>query len=209
MRPVVTIGQFPAPPRSERATVNEPPGSATPFSELPLPRPLFGGRLVRRRRPDVHFPDGVGACSSVRTPGRSGLMSGATLLGKHFIAYGFVQQWFKVGGDGRDTNQMNGVFNFTYSFENGWTIGTQPNLSVDWEAPGDERVAFSIGPQVGKICKCGGTADVVPVAGSVLPGSSRRRRSEVEHSAASDADDPGPHQENALLTMMRLRQIDT
>ena len=39
---------------------------------------------------------------------------GATLLGKHFIAYAFVQQWFKVGGDGRDTNQMNGVFNFTY-----------------------------------------------------------------------------------------------
>ena len=37
------------------------------------------------------------------------------LLGKHFIAYGFVQQWFKIGGDGRDTNQMNGTFNFTYT----------------------------------------------------------------------------------------------
>jgi hypothetical protein len=31
---------------------------------------------------------------------------GATLLGKHFIAYGFLQQWFKVGGDGAKTNQM-------------------------------------------------------------------------------------------------------
>ncbi len=43
--------------------------------------------------------------------------AGAALLGKHFIAYGFVQQWFKIGGDGRDTNQMNGVFNFTYLFD--------------------------------------------------------------------------------------------
>ena len=43
--------------------------------------------------------------------------AGAVLLGKHFIAYGFVQQWFKVGGDGRDTNQMSGTFNFTYLFD--------------------------------------------------------------------------------------------
>ena len=48
-----------------------------------------------------------------------------------------------------------------------------------------------------------GHADVVPVAGSVLPASSRRLRSEVEHSAASDSDDPGPHQEGALLTVGR------
>ena len=78
------------------------------------------------------------------------------MLGKNFIAYGFVQQWFKVGGDGRDTNQMNGTFNFTYTFANGWTIGTQPSLSVDWEAPGGDRVDVRIGPQIGKICRCGG-----------------------------------------------------
>ena len=80
---------------------------------------------------------------------------GATLLGKNFIAYAFVQEWFKVAGDGRDTNQMNGVFNVTYTFANGFTIGTQPSLSVDWEAPEDNRVAFSIGPQIGKLCRCG------------------------------------------------------
>jgi hypothetical protein len=52
---------------------------------------------------------------------------------------------------------MNGVFNFTRTFANGWTIGTQPNLSVDWEAHHGERVAFSIGPQIGKLCRCGRT----------------------------------------------------
>ena len=153
-----------------------------------------------RRRPDVHFSDGIGAISSARTPGRSGLMSGATLLGKHFIAYGFVQQWFKVGGDGRDTNQMSGVFNFTYLFENGWTIGTQPTLSVDWKAPGDEASDVCDRTTGRKDLQMRRPADAVPGAGSVLPGSSKRRRSEVEYSAASDADDSGPHQENALLT---------
>jgi hypothetical protein len=46
-----------------------------------------------------------------------------------------------------------------------------------------------------------GHADVVPGAGSVLRRSSKRLRSDVEHSAASDADDSGPHQESALLSM--------
>jgi hypothetical protein len=119
-------------------------------------RPLFGGRLVIGAGPTFIFPT-----ASERELGQDtwqfGPDAGVTLLGKHFIAYGFVQQWFKVGGAGRKTNQMSGVFNYTYSFENGWTVGTQPNLSVDWKAPGDEGVVFSIGPQVGRICKCGGT----------------------------------------------------
>ena len=119
-------------------------------------RPLFGGRLVVGAGPTFAFPT-----ASTRELGQDtwqiGPDVGATLLGKNFIAYGFVQQWFKVGGDGPETNQMNGTFNFTYTFANGLTMGTQPNLSVDWEAPEDNRVAFSIGPQIGKLCRCGRT----------------------------------------------------
>ena len=99
-------------------------------------------------------------------------MPECTLLGKHFIAYGFVQQWFKIAGDGRDTSQMNGVFNYTHTLASGWTIGTQPTLSVDWKAPDDDGVAFAIGPQIGKLCKLGRTPTLVPVAVAVLPGSS-------------------------------------
>jgi hypothetical protein len=29
---------------------------------------------------------------------------------------------------------------------------------VDWEAREDDGVAFAVGPQVGKMCKCGGTS---------------------------------------------------
>ena len=162
-------------------------------------RPLFGGRLVLGAGPTFAFPT-----ASARELGQDtwqiGPDVGATLLGKNYIAYGFVQQWFKVGGDGRDTNQMSGTFNFTYTLANGFTIGAQPHLSVDWEAPEDNKVALSIGPQIGKLCRCGGMPTLFQLQVRVLRRSSARRRSEVEHPAAGDADDSGSHQESALLT---------
>ena len=109
-----------------------------------LPRSLFGGRLMVGAGPTFIFPTASKDLLSQET-WQVGPDGGAVLLGKHFIAYAFVQQWFKVGGDGRDTNQMSGTFNFTYLFANGWTIGTQPQLSVDWEARGGERGTFGWG----------------------------------------------------------------
>ncbi len=120
-----------------------------------LPRSLFGGRLMVGAGPTFIFPTASKDLLSQHT-WQVGPDAGAVLLGKHFITYAFAQQWFKIGGDGRDTNQMSGTFNFTYLFANGWTIGTQPQLSVDWEARGGERGTFGMGPQVGKMCKCGG-----------------------------------------------------
>ena len=129
--------------------------------------PLFGGRLMVGAGPTFVFPT-----ASQRQLGQDtwqvGPDVGATLLGEHFIAYGFVQQWFKAGGSGAKTNQMSGVFNYTYSFQNGWTIGTQPSLSVNWEAS-DDRAAFSIGPQVGKLCTCGGLPTLLQVQFQYYP----------------------------------------
>jgi hypothetical protein len=120
-----------------------------------LPRSLLGGRLMVGAGPTFIFPTASKDVLSQHT-WQVGPDAGAVLLGKHFIGYAFAQQWFKIGGDGRDTNQMNGTFNFTYLFANGWTIGTQPQLSVDWKADEGERGTFSLGPQLGKMCKCGG-----------------------------------------------------
>ena len=120
-----------------------------------LPRSFLGGRLTVGAGPTFIFPTASTDLLSQDT-WQVGPDAGAAFLGKNFITYAFVQQWFKVGGDGEDTNHMNGTFNFTYMLANGFTIGTQPNLSVDWEAPEDNRVAFSIGPQIGKLCRCGG-----------------------------------------------------
>ena len=154
MRPVVTIVNS-LPHLDQNGQSERTAGFGDTVLGVAAARPLFGGRLVLGAGPTFAFPT-----ASERELGQDtwqiGPDVGATLLGKNFIAYAFVQQWFKVGGDGRDTNQMNGTFNFTYTFANGFTIGTQPSLSVDWEAPEDNRVAFSIGPQIGKLCRCGG-----------------------------------------------------
>jgi hypothetical protein len=154
MRPVVTIVNS-LPHVDQNNQSERTNGFGDTVLGVAAARPLFGGRLVLGAGPTFAFPT-----ASARELGQDtwqiGPDVGATLLGKNFIAYGFVQQWFKVGGDGRDTNQMNGVFNVTYTFANGYTIGTQPSLSVNWEAPEDNRVAFAIGPQIGKLCRCGG-----------------------------------------------------
>jgi len=76
-------------------------------------------------------------------------------LGRNFIAYVFPQQWFSIGGDGRKTSQMSTQYAFVYFFSNGWSIGTNPNMLVDWEAPRNNRVTFPIGLQVGKLSKVG------------------------------------------------------
>jgi hypothetical protein len=155
IRPVVTIvNSLPQLDQNEHSARTA--GFGDTVLGVAAARPLFGGRLVVGAGPTFVFPT-----ASERELGQdtwqAGPDVGATLLGKNFIAYAYVQQWFKAGGDGRETNQMNGVFNFTYTLENGFTIGTQPSLSVDWKAPEDNRVAFSIGPQIGKLCRCGGT----------------------------------------------------
>jgi hypothetical protein len=153
MRPVVTIVNS-LPHLGQNGHSERTNGFGDTVLGVAAARPLFGGRLVLGAGPTFAFPT-----ASERALGQDtwqiGPDVGATLLGKNFLAYAFVQQWFKVGGDGRDTNQMNGVFNFTYTFENGWTIGTQPSLSVNWEAPEANRVALAIGPQIGKLCRCG------------------------------------------------------
>jgi hypothetical protein len=155
VRPVVTIFNS-QPHLDEDGGRDRTTGFGDTVLGVAVARPLFGGRLVVGGGPTFIFPT-----ASQRQLGQDtwqvGPDLGVTLLGKSFIAYAFVQQWFKVGGDGRKTNQMNTVFNFTHAFANGWTVGTQPNLSVDWEARDGDGVAFAVGPQVGKMCKCGRT----------------------------------------------------
>jgi hypothetical protein len=154
IRPVVTpVNSIPS--FDQRGQNERTAGFGDTVLAFALPRPLLGGRLLLAAGPTFIFPTASKDLLSQHT-WQVGPDAGAVLLGKHFITYAFVQQWFKIGGDGRDTNQMNDVFNFTYFFDNGWAIGTQPTLSVDWKARGGERGAFGLGPQVGKMCKCGG-----------------------------------------------------
>ena len=167
IRPIVTLVN--SVPHLDQSGQNErTAGFGDTVLALALPRSLLGGRLMVGAGPTFIFPTASEDLLSQDT-WQVGPDAGAVLLSKNFIAYGFVQQWFKIGGEGRDTNQMSGTFNFTYLFENGWTIGTQPTLSVDWKARGGEQGTFGIGPQVGKMCKCGGLPTLLQVQVEYYP----------------------------------------
>jgi hypothetical protein len=75
--------------------------------------------------------------------------------GKKFITYVFPQQWFSVGGDGRKTSHMLLYYAFVHVYSNGWSLGTNPSMSVDWEASRGNKLAFPVGLQVGKLRKLG------------------------------------------------------
>lgn len=133
----------------------------TAFGDMVLafavaPRPMLGGHLMIAVGPTFIFPTATEHLLGQHT-WQLGPDVGVVWLGKHFIAFAFPQQWFKIGGSGPKTSQLSALFDFTYFFKNGWNIGTEPNLLVNWQAPSGQRVTFPIGPQVGKMCKCGRT----------------------------------------------------
>jgi len=75
--------------------------------------------------------------------------------GHHYISYVLQQTWWKVGGDGQRTRQSFVRYMYNYNWANGWMFGTQNDILVDWQANRDQRVAFPIGPQVGKLVHMG------------------------------------------------------
>ena len=124
IRPMVTIVN--SIPHFDQSGQNErTAGFGDTVLAFALPRSFLGGRLTVGAGPTFIFPTASKDLLSQDT-WQVGPDAEAAFLGKNFITYGFVQQWFKVGGDGEDTNHMNGTFNFTYMLANGFTIGTQP-----------------------------------------------------------------------------------
>ena len=94
-----------------------------------------------------------------RVLGQNTWQAGPTLAlgykGNKWLAFVFPQHWWKIGGNGRKTNQTNVQYNFSWNFDSGWSVGTSPNLTVNWEAPRDQRVSFPLGLQVGKLLHAG------------------------------------------------------
>ena len=75
--------------------------------------------------------------------------------GKKWLAVAFPQHWWKIGGDGKKTSQTLVQYAFSWNFDSGWSVGTSPNFTVNWEAPRDQRVSFPVGLQVGKLLHAG------------------------------------------------------
>ena len=117
VRPVVTIVNS-TPHLDQNGQKARIAGFGDTVLAFALPRSLLGGRLMVGAGPTFIFPTASKDLLSQQT-WQVGPDAGAVLFGKQFITYGFAQQWFKVAGEGRDTNQMSGTFNFTYLFRTG------------------------------------------------------------------------------------------
>ena len=99
IRPMVTIVN--SIPHFDQSGQNErTAGFGDTVLAFALPRSLLGGRLTVGAGPTFIFPTASKDLLSQDT-WQVGPDAGAAFLGKNFIAYAFVQQWFKVGGAAR------------------------------------------------------------------------------------------------------------
>ena len=202
VRPVVTVVN--SVPHFDQSGQNaRTAGVGDTVLAFALPRSLLGGRLMVGAGPTFIFPTATEDLLS-QDNWQVGPDAGAVLLGNHFIAYGFVQQWFKIGGR-RPGHQPDERYLQLHVLVR---QRVDPGNAADpcGGLEGARRRARDVRDRAtgGQDVHMRRPADAVPAAGSALPGSSKRRRSEVEYSAAGDSDDPGPHQEGPLLTRGRL-----
>jgi hypothetical protein len=75
--------------------------------------------------------------------------------GLHYLGYIIQQTWWKIGGDGQRTRQTWARYTYFYNWANGWSLGTQSDMFVNWQAPREQRLSFPVGLQVGKLVHAG------------------------------------------------------
>jgi hypothetical protein len=92
-------------------------------------------------------------------------------LGEKWIAGVFPQQWWSVGGPGSNTiSQMNLQYFYAYFPAAGWSVGTSPNMLVNWYAKkNSNKVTFPIGLNISKVVKIGPLPVKFAVQGQYMP----------------------------------------
>jgi hypothetical protein len=91
-------------------------------------------------------------------------------LGEHYIVGIFPQQWFSVGGNGsKQTSQMNLQYFASYFLPHGWSVGTSPNMLINWYASAGNKVTFPIGLNVAKVQKIGPLPVKFQIQGQYMP----------------------------------------
>jgi hypothetical protein len=118
------------------------------------PGPKLVGNWLLAAGPSFIFPTATNSLIG-ENKWQVGPAAAVGYQGKNFITYVFPQQWFSVGGDGRKTSHMLLYYAFVHVYSNGWSVGTNPSISVDWEASRGNKLAFPVGLQVGNLRKLG------------------------------------------------------
>jgi len=126
----------------------------TVFAFALSPGPKLVGNWLLAAGPTFIFPTATSSLIG-ENKWQVGPAAAVGYKGENFITYVFPQQWFSVGGNGRRTNHMLLYYAFVRVYSNGWSVGTNPSMSVDWEASKGNKVSFPVGLQVGKLRKLG------------------------------------------------------
>jgi hypothetical protein len=138
--------------------------------ELLSPAPRIAGPWLVGAGPTFIFP----TASNSRL-GQNKWQIGPTVLlgylGEKWIAGVFPQQWWSVGGPGSNTtSQMNLQYFFAYFPAQGWSVGTSPNMLVNWYArKNSNQVTFPVGLNISKVVKIGPLPVKFAVQGQYMP----------------------------------------
>ena len=142
----------------------------TIVATLLSPSPKLAGRWLFALGPSFIFP----TASNSRLGQNKWQLGPAGVLGYlggKWLAGVFPQQWFSVGGPGPQTvSQMNIQYFFQYFPGHGWSIGTAPNMLVNWYAnKSSNEITFPIGLEIGKVIKIGRLPMKLAVQGQYMP----------------------------------------
>ena len=142
----------------------------TVLVELLSPSPKLAGPWLLGAGPTFIFP----TASNSRL-GQNKWQIGPTgvfgYIGEKWIVGVFPQQWWSVGGPGSNTtSQMNLQYFFAYFPAAGWSLGTSPNMLVNWYAKkSSNMITFPIGLSISKVVKVGPLPVKFGVQGQYMP----------------------------------------
>jgi hypothetical protein len=142
----------------------------TVLVELLSPSPKLAGPWLLGMGPTFIFP----TASNARLGQNKWQLGPAGVigyLGDKWIAGVFPQQWWSTGGPGSNTtSQMNLQYFFSYFPAAGWSVGTSPNILVNWyAAKSSNKLTFPIGLNVAKVVKVGPLPVKFSVQGQYMP----------------------------------------
>jgi hypothetical protein len=142
----------------------------TALVELLSPGPKLAGPWLVGAGPTFIFP----TASNSRL-GQNKWQIGPTglvgYLSEKWIAGVFPQQWWSVGGPGSNTiSQMNLQYFYAYFPAAGWSVGTSPNMLVNWYArKNGNKITFPIGLNISKVIKIGPLPVKFAIQGQYMP----------------------------------------
>lgn len=162
-------------PGSIRSCPSFPDALADPFdptegfSDLVYVGLISPKKAIKRDSTGAAIIWGVGATAMFPTASHEVLGTGryavgptavAAYLGPKWTIGVFPQHWWSVGGDGdrRDVNLTNIQYFIFYAPpwnpDAQWRIGMSPNISINWENPGD-KLTLPIGLGIGRMFELG------------------------------------------------------